>query len=1158
MKKLFVLAVLAASAALCSASAATHVVDTLTLNDGVTVWPQGSKLYVDGPYYHPSVSPTTQTVTVGAAGAVDFTLVGCNGCLYNVRRQRKSGTSAAIVGTDTQKWAVPDTAAVLTIADILDSSSTPYGPINPQRIALPGAGKVWIADPTNTAWVAAFPASSSDAGVADPGSNGLMYRSALNVSRPATWADIVASFGGGGCSGYLKSDGLCDTPAGGPGSVSTVFGRSGVITAQSGDYNTSQITESGNLYFTGSRVLAVMSGLYESPLTFSAPLSRTGNTISCPTCGSGSGTGAFADLTGLPSDNIALNNALNLKADTSALSAHTARTDNPHSTTKTQVGLSAVVNALQLQAALNLSDLGNVVTARSNLGLGAAALLGVGTTSTTVAAGDHTHPTLYAALAHGHTAADITSGMFGHARLGTGGDGGGAKVLWDNGTWSAPPGASGGEANTASNAGTGGIGLTLAKSGVDLPFKSLYAGSSKLTLTDDTGNNRVAFDVVEANLAHQSLSGAGSNTHAQIDAHVGSTSNPHNTTAAQVGLGSVDNTSDAAKPVSTATQTALALKAPLASPTFTGTVSGITKAMVGLGNVDNTTDAGKPVSTAQAAAIALKADLASPALTGNPTAPTQTPGTNNTRIASTAYADAAAAARAPSDVVASGGTQYRIPVYDATGAKLTQNAYACQITAAGGLECGDGTKSSAVLLKELGANGSNFFAIYGADNRTADACIVMPAGAGPTNGQVLSATASTATMTDGNVCVVMAWTTPTSATYPGAGVAVSTGSAWGTSKTAPTGALVGDSDTQTLTNKTVNGVTPTTFGYLDPTSSVQTQLNNRAALNPAAGANGGVKSGQCTTTTGKLMGYDTNGDRICEADQTGTGGGYATVTDETTPLTQRNNLKFAGAGVTCADDTDKTTCTIPGGGSSNFITSIGSIPLTNAVFKKLSITTTGSAGDKDALDSAGSTYTVPSGKKLGCFSWSGWSDASAGAPTVVPLVKISGTYYGIGSFASISTGNASGNLLFFLTAGMGLAMNTNNGSTVNAWFQCIEFDSTVPLVTGYLANATASTDNVVYTCPSGKVCIPMNINGFPGGVNGIGQAANYSTTTNAFVWKVGPAGSLRTFSTLAAPGGGSNRQNHAFSGTLAANDTVTCNPSGTSASHLCWVNFIEQ
>jgi len=57
-----------------------------------------------------------------------------------------------------------------------------------------------------------------------------------------------------------------------------------------------------------------------------------------------------------------------------------------------------------------------------------------------------------------------------------------------------------------------------------------------------------------------------------------------------VGLGNVDNTTDALKPISTDTLNALNLKAPLASPTFTGTVSGITKTMVGLGNVDNTSD----------------------------------------------------------------------------------------------------------------------------------------------------------------------------------------------------------------------------------------------------------------------------------------------------------------------------------------------------------------------------------------------------------------------------------------------------------------------------------------------------------------------------------------------------------------------------------------
>jgi hypothetical protein len=70
-----------------------------------------------------------------------------------------------------------------------------------------------------------------------------------------------------------------------------------------------------------------------------------------------------------------------------------------------------------------------------------------------------------------------------------------------------------------------------------------------------------------------------------------------------VGLGNVANTSDADKPVSTAQQTALDLKANLAGPTFTGTVSGISKTMVGLGNVDNTADTDKPVSTATTTAL---------------------------------------------------------------------------------------------------------------------------------------------------------------------------------------------------------------------------------------------------------------------------------------------------------------------------------------------------------------------------------------------------------------------------------------------------------------------------------------------------------------------------------------------------------------------------
>lgn len=195
-----------------------------------------------------------------------------------------------------------------------------------------------------------------------------------------------------------------------------------------------------------------------------------------------------------------------------------------------------------------------------------------------------------------------------------------------------------------------------------------------------------------------------------------------------VGLANVDNTSDANKPVSTATQTALNLKANVASPALTGsptaptqtqgdnstklsttayvdtavasatipdattlvkgkiklagdlagtadlpTVPGLAskeptiavgttsqywrgdktfqtldKTAVGLTNVDNTSDANKPVSTATQTALNLKADLASPALTGVPTAPTAATGTNTTQIATTAFVTDATSQPMPS------------------------------------------------------------------------------------------------------------------------------------------------------------------------------------------------------------------------------------------------------------------------------------------------------------------------------------------------------------------------------------------------------------------------------------------------------------------------------------------------------------------------------
>ena len=112
----------------------------------------------------------------------------------------------------------------------------------------------------------------------------------------------------------------------------------------------------------------------------------------------------------------------------------------------------------------------------------------------------------------------------------------------------------------------------------------------------------------------------------------------------------------------------MALKAPIDAPNFTGTVVGVTKAMVGLTNVDDTSDADKPVSTATQTALDLKATIASPILTGVPAAPTAAAATSTTQIATTQFVTAAVGvAASASQVYADAKGLLVIQSFTATG-----------------------------------------------------------------------------------------------------------------------------------------------------------------------------------------------------------------------------------------------------------------------------------------------------------------------------------------------------------------------------------------------------------------------------------------------------------------------------------------------------------
>jgi hypothetical protein len=127
----------------------------------------------------------------------------------------------------------------------------------------------------------------------------------------------------------------------------------------------------------------------------------------------------------------------------------------------------------------------------------------------------------------------------------------------------------------------------------------------------------------------------------------------------------------------------------------------------------------------------------------------------------------------------------------------------------------------------------------------------------------------------------------------------------------------------TLTNEQALGALSTGLSkHTTTTGVVSTAVAGTDYVGPGAITTSGL-----TQATGKLLGRNTASTGAVEEITLGTNlsfsgttlnstagaGGYATVQDEGSGLTARTTLNFTGAGVSCADDTTKTTCTIAGG-----------------------------------------------------------------------------------------------------------------------------------------------------------------------------------------------------------------------------------------------------
>lgn len=213
------------------------------------------------------------------------------------------------------------------------------------------------------------------------------------------------------------------------------------------------------------------------------------------------------------------------------------------------------------------------------------------------------------------------------------------------------------------------------------------------------------------------------------------------------------------------------------------------------------------------------------------------------------------------------------------------------------------------------------------------------------------------------------------------------------------------------------------------------------------------------------------------------------------------------------------------------------------------------AGDVDV-------YTAPSNTRAVVYGFIGKNTAGT-TTTWFPELKVSGTYYRIGTAFSTSTGSSQGsvNAAIILEPGESFSFN-NSQAGMNLWCNVFEYPSSIAMYSSKILNLSNGA-NTLYTVPGGKTATMLGstISNFGViGNQGALKCWNASTATAQYPINIVPNGGSVATGNLMIPAANTTNNNlfvGQFALSMATGDFLVITTNQGGGTQTAWLNVME-